>query len=290
MVAPIFGSKALAPKAPDTSGQVAAAREANALQRQIYEESVERGQPFYDVGLAGSEKLSGYLGLDEAQRGNVPEGSYGSLLQSFSPDQLTEDPGFAFRQAEGNKALERQLASQGKTFSPEAAKALMGYNQGLASQEYGQAYDRYRADQGDIYNRLAALSGTGQQQISQLNQAGQSYAGNVGQTNASLADAQVAAQQAKNAGKQSMFNTLLSGGAMLGAAAISDERLKENVVRVGEKNGFGLFQFNYKGDDKTYEGVIAQEVQRKQPDAIIDMGDALAVDCEKIGIEMKEVN
>lgn len=53
------------------------------------------------------------------------------------------DPGYAFRKAEGEKALQsRQLAS-GNFFSGGAMKEIADYNGGLASQEYGNAFQRY---------------------------------------------------------------------------------------------------------------------------------------------------
>lgn len=206
----IFGGGS---SAPDTSGQERVASEANALQKQMYEESVQRSEPFYQAGVSGIGELQRLMGL----LGDAESAGYGSLMQSFSPEMLTEDPSYGFRQAEGQKAIERAMAAGRGTLNPQAAQALIDYNQNLASTEYGQAYDRYRANQGDIYNRLAGLTGTGQQQVSALNQAGQSYAGNVGQTNASLANTMAAAQQQAASQRSGMFGTLGTlGGAAIG--------------------------------------------------------------------------
>lgn len=199
----------------DTSGQERAAAQSTALQKQMYEEGVERSQPFYQAGVSGIGELQRLMGLG----GDAGSEGYGSLMQGYSPEQLTEDPSYGFRLAEGQKAIDRAMAAGGKTFSPEAVKALTGYSQDLASTEYGRAFDRYRAGQGDIYNRLAGLTGTGQQQVSQLANLGQNYAGQVGQTQASLADAMSAAQQQNAANRSSMFGTLGSlAGAGIGGA------------------------------------------------------------------------
>lgn len=58
---------------------------------------------------------------------------------------LDQDPGYAFRAAEGKKALEQSQAAKGGLFSGEAGKEMARYSQGLASQEYGAAADRQRA-------------------------------------------------------------------------------------------------------------------------------------------------
>jgi hypothetical protein len=85
-----------------------------------------------------------------------------------------------------------------------------------------------------------------------------------------------------------------SGGAASGgagaAAAASDISLKENIEKVGEKNGFNIYEFNYKGKLGRYSGVMAQEVQKIMPDAVIEKDGYLAVYYDKIGIEFKKIN
>lgn len=50
----------------------------------------------------------------------------------------------------------------------------------------------------------------------------------------------------------------------------SDMRLKENIRYIGEdERGLGIYEFNYKGSNRTRRGVIAQDVARKYPDAVI---------------------
>ena len=67
---------------------------------------------------------------------------------------------------------------------------------------------------------------------------------------------------------QNMFNAVdTSGGVMSGAGQAagtllmaSDQRLKENIVKIGEIQGQQIYKFNYIGDSRTTIGVIAQEV------------------------------
>jgi hypothetical protein len=68
-------------------------------------------------------------------------------------DKFEADPGYAFRQAEGQKALERGAASRGKLLSGEQYKALTDFNSGLASQEYGNWWNRYTG--GTQFNNAA---------------------------------------------------------------------------------------------------------------------------------------
>lgn len=53
------------------------------------------------------------------------------------------------------------------------------------------------------------------------------------------------------------------------AAIFSDERLKEDVKRIGKTDdGLGVYTYKYLGDDKTQMGVMAQEVAKKKPEAL----------------------
>lgn len=60
------------------------------------------------------------------------------------------------------------------------------------------------------------------------------------------------------------IGSLLSGG----AAIFSDRRMKEDVREVGKtKEGLPIYTYRYKGDPQVHMGVMAQEVERKQPNA-----------------------
>lgn len=74
--------------------------------------------------------------------------------------------------------------------------------------------------------------------------------------------------------------------------AVSDIRLKEDIVRVGAaSNGLPLYRFRYLGERTIYEGVMAQDVQRLYPDAVVTMPYGfLAVNYGRLGIEMKRVH
>jgi hypothetical protein len=75
--------------------------------------------------------------------------------------------------------------------------------------------------------------------------------------------------QAEEQGNQRMLGGLMGmGSSVLGALPWSDERLKENIEKVGELKGHNLYSYNYKGDDKPQIGVMAQEVEKKRPDAV----------------------
>lgn len=105
---------------------------------------------------------------------------YGDLMRDFTMADYEEDPGYQFRITEGQKAIDKTAAAKGRALSGGAVKAQTRYASDLASQEYGNAWNRYQAEQANKFNRLSALAGTGQTSANTLSGLGQNYAGNVG--------------------------------------------------------------------------------------------------------------
>jgi hypothetical protein len=68
----------------------------------------------------------------------------------------------------------------------------------------------------------------------------------------------------------------------------SDGRLKEAVVPLKQlANGVELYRFRYKGDSEVYVGVIAQQVARFMPNAVVRGDDGyLRVDYDRLGLRL----
>ena len=75
--------------------------------------------------------------------------------------------------------------------------------------------------------------------------------------------------------KSQNTNTAISAGAGVAIAALSafsDRRLKTDVKKVGKTNeGLPIYTYKMKGEMKTQMGVMAQDVQKKKPDAVTTM-------------------
>ncbi|WP_208436202.1 tail fiber domain-containing protein [Bartonella phoceensis] len=124
----------------------------------------------------------------------------------------------------------------------------------------------------------------GWNQLEQLLRVGTQSAGNYGTTSGkSTIIPSVTKDPLSDAGK-----VLGLVGGILG---LCDVRAKENIVPVGEKKGYRLYDFNYKGDPQRYRGVLAQEVLRLNPDAVYVNAKTklLHVDYAKIGLKMKKI-
>jgi len=77
-------------------------------------------------------------------------------------------------------------------------------------------------------------------------------------------------------------------GQILGVAAPllgwSDERLKDNIIKIGSFNGLNIYEFNYIWSPVKFVGVIAQEIEKVLPEAVKTFFGYKAVDYRKLGI------
>lgn len=171
---------AMAASAADKAAktQARSADKATALERQMYEEGVKRQQPFYDAGITAQNRLLDILGLSDR---TTAEG-YGSGVRPFGMDDFRADPGYNFRMKEGLKSLDATAASRGGLISGNALRGAQEFGQDLASQEYQNAYNRYRTNRSDVLTPLQSILGQGQTTASELGSAGQNYAKNAGST------------------------------------------------------------------------------------------------------------
>ena len=161
---------------------------------------------------------------------------------------------------------------------------------------------QYNQVMGDLQNnQLGALSDLANQAVF----AGQDYtSGQIGNVNALTGGRDIYAlsrmggnnnayDNAYNARQygyntqQNAINNILNAGASIGAAAfLSDKRLKENLKPVGKlDNGLNVYVGNYKEetglDTRPQLFLLAQEVEKKKPEAVGEKDGFLAVNYRK---------
>lgn len=115
--------------------------------------------------------------------GDPNDPAYGSFTKPFDVQSFYQnlDPSYFFRLQQGQQAVVNGNAAGSGALSGSAMKDLMNYNQNAASEEYGNAYNRYQTTQGNIFQRLAALAGLGQSAAAGVGANGVALAGNAGQ-------------------------------------------------------------------------------------------------------------
>lgn len=140
--------------------QAASADQASAIQQANFEQTREDLMPYKKAGDTSLNQLMGQMG------------SNGYFNQNFTGQDIYSDPSYQFRLQQGQDAIQSSAAAQGGLLSGATLKALQNYGQESASQEYGNAYNRFNADQTNRYNRLSNLVGIGQNAAAQVGNAG----------------------------------------------------------------------------------------------------------------------
>ncbi|TXH44514.1 MAG: tail fiber domain-containing protein [Desulfurellales bacterium] len=171
--------------------------------------------------------------------------------QRFSQDQA----GAAFNNA-----------TRAQAFNEDSANATLN-NSGRQQQINEATYLRNLP-----LNDIAALLGAGNgvqnptfQPVPQVGVAAPDYQGIV-QNNYNQAMNQYNQKLASQGG---MLGSLFGLGGTLGAAAISDRRLKRNIRRIGQlANGIATYTYRYVGSKAQQFGVMAQEVLGVRPSAV----------------------
>lgn len=272
-------------------------------------------QTNYAAGLSPflqqyAASVPGQTQYGNAVGANGPQG-YADALKNFQTQ-----PGYQFALDQGSQNVMRNQAKTGQLASGGTNIDLQNLGQGMADQEYqkyvqnllpflqqgNQAAGGVLQGYSGQGNALAGLYGT------QANAAYGTQAG-IGNANAraDLAEydasrnlwgaigsgLQLGASAFGASGLPSGIGTAASTlagrgqqgiGGTLGLPNWSDERLKDDIEQIGELfDGSPLYRFRYLWDDPemTRIGLMAQDVEQTNPDAVHEIGGLKAVDYGK---------
>lgn len=191
--------------------QAASADRASQIQQENFEQTRKDLMPYKQAGDTSLKQLMGQMG------------SNGYFNQNFTGQDIYSDPGYQFRLQQGQDAIQSSAAAQGGLLSGATLKALQNYGQESASQEYGNAYNRFNADQTNRYNRLSNLVGIGQNAAAQVGNAG-------AQTSQAIANNTMAGANALAAGQVGSANAWSGAANNLGSMATSYAMMKNSGV------------------------------------------------------------
>jgi hypothetical protein len=169
--ASLIGGKMSSDAASDAAGQANAQNQRGLdLQREMFDEQKRLSEPYRQAGLTGQNRLMELLGLG----GNTGAAGYGQYSRDFGMQDFQQDPGYQFRLGEGLKAMGHRAGARGGLISGQTMKGMEDYRQGLASQEYGNAFNRYQTNRQNQLAPLGSLMSSGQAAaVGQAGQAGQ---------------------------------------------------------------------------------------------------------------------
>jgi hypothetical protein len=158
---------------------------------------------------------------------------------------------------------------------------LQGYNS--AMQNALNSFQTDVSNSGNLFNVGTAL----QEQNTQNQQApmqAQNFLSSLLQALPSTSNS-----SSKSSSTNGLLPALGGGSGMASLYKASDISLKENIIPLGQENGYNVYEFNYIGEPERYRGVMAQEVQKTRPDAVVETPNGLAVNYEAIGVKFARV-
>jgi hypothetical protein len=218
------------------------------FQGQVFQNIQQRVMPAVNSQFMGSGRYGSGLHADTAAR---------AMTEAFAP----------YASSMYQQGIDRmgQAANMAPTFAANdyndlaALEAIGRQRQGLAQNEINDAKARFDYYQDLPYNKLGQF----------LNNIGGNYGGTV------VSTAKVP--------QPSMFSQVAGAGlSALGTLGplLSDARAKDDVRRVGAMNdGTAIYAYRYKGSPVTHFGVLAQEVEKTHPHAVVTRADGFkAVD------------
>jgi hypothetical protein len=130
-----------------------------------------------------------------------------------------------------------------------------------------QAFTEALQQRNQPINEISALMSGSQVSMPQMNQTPQTGVGGVDYTGLVNQKYQADVQRS-NSAMGGLFGLLSAPFQMF---SFSDERLKEDIKRVGETDdGTPIYTYRYKGDPQVHMGVMAQEVEKTAPGAVVE--------------------
>lgn len=250
------------------------------IYQQAYQQALQTAQQQQGVGLSAEQANRAAQAAAAQQMAALGQQGYGQQLgaaqQMAGLGQALYGQGIGTGQAVAG--LGSQQFGQGATTAQQQAA--------LAQQLYGMG--------AGTAQQLAAL-GTGAQAAGLQGAQATIGAGTLEQQTKQAQDTAEYQQFLQQRGypfqvAQFLANIAMGTGALSGSTTttqqpipfFSDRRLKDDVKEIGKTNdGMPIYSFKYKGDDATQIGLMAQDVEKKRPDAVGLAGGYKTVDYAK---------
>lgn len=192
--------------------QADAARYAADLQNQQFNTINQQQAPVRQLGYNAINNInalgSGAYNTVDQSGANVGNGvGSGYLTNQFGAKDLNAQmaPNYDFVLKQGQNALQASNNVGGGLIGGNALAGLQNYTQGIAGNQYQNAFNNYQTQRSNIYNILASQAGLGQSGQNQVNQAGM---------NSATAQGQLAVGGASALGQAQIGQASAYGGAL----------------------------------------------------------------------------
>lgn len=219
------------------------------------------------AGVASAELSRQQKLADDANISNLYNQAYTSGLGAFQQQQGQQLNSLS-QNAALNQAAAGQYAGLGTTAMNNALNgANSQLNAGTLQQQLNQAalnvpYQQYTQQQAFPYQNTQWLANTSL---------------GLGQ---GMGGTSTTTQPSANGSSQTLGNII--GLAGTAASIFSDRRVKKDIKHVGQAGDYPVYTYKYKGHDKPQIGVMAQDVEKINPDAVGEVNGIKTVDYSKL--------
>lgn len=201
-------------KAANTQANAGSAAANAALS--MFNQTRESLYPWMQTGKTDLLKLNELAGF-------MPDGSYNPnapLVKPFGLEDFQASPAFNFNLEQGKLAIDKASAARGKFYAPSTLQDIARYSQGLASNEFQNAFSNYNTAQKSIWDRLYSLQAQGQNAAANTGAFGANASNQIGNALMQAGNAQAAGivgqSNALNSGLSGMMNAFTTNGSMGG--------------------------------------------------------------------------
>lgn len=220
-------------------------------------QGLQEQQALYGEGANTQQQLFGQATAEQQARNQAAQAGFGMSAQQLQALNAARAAQFGMSEEE----LQAINAARGQQFGENVTQLQ---NQIALNQV---PLNEYNALEGGVNPQLPSFGLGGNATPATVNAPDimsafqNQYQGQLAQYNAGVAS-------------QNADMGALAGLASAAIIAASDERVKDDIVRVGDVDdvGTGAYTFRYKGDPEPHLGFIAQDVERHYPETVVELG------------------
>ena len=208
--------------------QAASGRAAAGMSLDMYQDTAHNLDPFLQQGKIAVNNLASYLGQGGATTAptfdpNAPG------VKPFSLADFQASPAYNFNLQQGQQAIDKASNARGNMYAPQTLQDISKFSQGLASNEFSNAYNMYNQNQSNVVNRLSGLANSGQSAAVQQGGFGANAGANWG-------NAQMQVGNANAAGTVGMYGNLMQGG-----ADVYNNYLQNQILNRQQQSTYGAY-------------------------------------------------
>lgn len=148
---------------------------------------------------------AGNVSLQQLMAGLQPGGQFNHM---FGLQDFQQSPAYQFNLQQGQMAIDKASNARGNLYAPQTLKDLSTFTQGMASNEFQNAFNNYRMGTNDIFSRLSGVSNLGENAAAGVGTIGANVAGGIADLSTQAGNARAGGTMAIGNAAQGGINNL----------------------------------------------------------------------------------